>query len=350
MRFSSSFGWLILGLFLFSCQADKESEPVIAFRQPAHFPAPVYDLQANPITREGFELGRALFYDGILSRDGSISCGNCHQQPSGFTQHGHDLSHGIDDQLTKRNAQPIMNLAWNKEFLWDGGVFHLDLFAVVPIEEPNEMGERLSNVLHKLRQTSHYPRLFERAFGTPEITTVRFLKALSQFQLMCISDHSRYDRYIKGDKNALSDIELQGMAIFEQKCQSCHQGTLFTDFSYQNNGLPIGNPADKGRALITLNPSDEYKFRVPSLRNVEVTRPYMHDGRLRSLERVMEHYDAGMADSPTLAPLFRQNRPPGRPGISLSEQEKQALVAFLKTLTDETFLKDPKLSEFNPLP
>jgi cytochrome c peroxidase len=340
---------LLLGTSL-SCQQDAEWKPSVAFRQPGHFPAPVYDLKANPITREGFELGRALFYDGILSRDGSISCGNCHQQPSGFTQHGHDLSHGIDDLLTKRNSQPIMNLAWNKEFLWDGGVFHLDLFAVVPIEEPNEMDESLKNVLDKLRQTPHYPRLFERAFGTPEINTVRFLEALSQFQLMCISDDSPYDRYVNGNQGVLTMLQKEGLAIMEQKCQPCHAGPLFTDMSYRNNGLSVGNPEDKGRGLITLDPNDDYKFRVPSLRNVEVTRPYMHDGRLRSLERVLDHYDSGMKESPTLDPIFRKDRPEGKPGISLNDQEKRALIAFMRSLTDETFLNDPQLSEFNPLP
>ncbi len=322
----------------------EPGEEVVSFKVPVNFPEPVYSFENNPVTQAGFELGRALFYDPMLSRDGSVSCGNCHQQPSGFTQHGHDLSHGIDDQLTLRNAQPIMNLAWAKEFGWDGGVFHLDLFAVVPIEAENEMGERLGNVLGKLQASEKYPPMFERAFGTREISTADFLKALSQFQLMCVSSNSRYDRYVRGEGESLNALELEGLTVFGQKCAGCHKGELFTDNTFRNNGLPVGNAEDRGRGDITLNPDDAYTFKVPSLRNVEATRPYMHDGRFRSLERVLDHYSEGMVDSPTLDVAFRQ--PDGNLGIPLSDPEKKAIAAFLKTLTDETFLTDRKLSEF----
>lgn len=325
-------------------QEDKQpASPAITFKVPANFPPPVYDLSQNPVTTEGFELGRALFYDGILSRDGTISCGFCHQQPSAFTQHGHDLSHGIDDRLTKRNALPIQNLAWEKEFFWDGGVFHLDLFAIAPIENPNEMDETLPAVLEKLRQSPTYPERFRKAFGTPEITTSRFLKALSQFQLMCISADSRYDKYVRQEPGGtLNDEELAGLAVFRQKCGSCHSGELFSDMSYRNNGLPVGNPEDWGRKLITLRDEDAMKFRVPSLRNVEMTAPYMHDGRLRTLEAVLDHYTDGVTESPTLDPLLRQGN---RRGIALSAIEKRQITAFLKTLTDPTFLSNPILSE-----
>lgn len=324
---------------------EKEATPTeIEFKVPANFPQPVYDLSKNPITKEGFELGRTLFYDGMLSRDGSISCGFCHQQNSAFTQHAHDLSHGIDDKLTMRNALPIQNLAWQKEFFWDGGVFHLDLFAVSPIENENEMNEVLSNVLGKLRNHKTYPILFEAAFGTPEITTDRFLKALSQFELMCISADSKYDKYSREEGMTLSSDELAGMEIFKAKCASCHQGELFTDLSYRNNGLPIGNAEDTGRHRITLNEEDKYKFKVPSLRNVTETTPYMHDGRFRTLEAVLDHYTTKVQDSPTLDPLLKQN---GRLGIDLNATEKQQIIAFLKTLTDEVFLSKKELSEFN---
>lgn len=321
-----------------SCQ-NQNIEPQVLFYVPKNFPHPVYDLSKNPVTTAGFALGKALFYDGILSRDGTISCGSCHQQQSGFTQHGHDLSHGIDDLLTLRNSLPIQNLAWQKEFFWDGGVFDLDLFAVSPIEAHNEMDETLPNVLNKLRNHTKYPSMFEKAFGTEEITTERFLKALSQFQLMCISANSKYDKYVRNEGVMLSNEELAGLQLFKQKCATCHSGELFSDFSYRNNGLPIGNPEDTGRERITLNEQDKYKFRVPSLRNVEATRPYMHDGRFRSLEAVLDHYEKGIVQSPTLDSQLKN-------GIALTTNEKQKIIAFLKTLTDEEFMNNRLLSEF----
>ncbi len=331
-------------LVLTGCKQGEDSTPVeVSFEVPANFPPPQYDLAANPVTPEGFELGRRLFYDGLLSRDGSISCGFCHQQSAGFTQHGHDLSHGIDDRLSLRNALPIQNLAWSREFFWDGGVFHLDLFALQPIENEDEMDERLPNVLNKLRQHDEYPSLFAAAFGSTEITTDRFLRALSQFQLMCVSANAPYDKFVRNEGGELSAQQLQGLQLFRQKCASCHSGELFTDDSYRNNGLPVGNPEDTGRHRITLNDGDRYKFRVPSLRNVEKTRPYMHDGRFRNLEAVLDFYDTGVVDSPTLDTLLRQN---GRLGIELAEGEKQAIIAFLQSLTDEDFLSNPLLSEF----
>ncbi|SFE58703.1 cytochrome-c peroxidase [Thermoflexibacter ruber] len=321
-----------------SCQ-NQNIEPEVQFYVPKNFPQPVYDLSKNPVTTAVFALGKALFYDGILSRDGTISCGSCHQQQSGFTQHGHDLSHGIDDLLTLRNSLPIQNLAWQKEFFWDGGVFDLDLFAVSPIEAHNEMDETLPNVLNKLRNHAKYPSMFEKAFGTKEISTERFLKALSQFQLMCISANSNYDKYVRNEGVMLSTEELTGLQLFKQKCATCHSGELFSDFSYRNNGLPVGNPEDTGRERITLNEQDKYKFRVPSLRNVEATRPYMHDGRFRSLEAVLDHYEKGIVQSPTLDSQLKN-------GIALSTDEKQKIIAFLKTLTDEEFMNNRLLSEF----
>ncbi len=344
---------LVILLLLFSCQTEESENPKekFEFKTPSNFPEPVYDLKQNPVTVEGFELGRKLFYTGLLSRDGTISCGSCHQQTSGFTQHGHELSHGIDDQLTMRNSQPIQNLAWSKNFFWDGGVFHLDLFAPFPIAADNEMGETLPNVLQKLRNTegvhspkTDYPLLFEKAFGTKEITTARFLMALSQFQLMCISSNSRYDKHIRNEstnENKLTSQELRGLALFEQNCSNCHSTTLFTDQSYRNNGLKIGNPNDKGRFLITQSEEDKFKFKVPSLRNVEVTRPYMHDGRFRNLEAVLNDYTDGIQNSETLDESLK-----AKLKIELNQEEKEAIISFLKTLTDEEFLSNAMLSEF----
>ncbi len=331
---------------LAGCQDEAAAPPAavvedIRFVQPANFPAPHYNVTANPVTTEGFELGRALFYDGRLSRDGSISCGSCHLQAAAFTHHGHDVSHGIDDRLGNRNAPPVMNMAWQPVFMWDGGVHNLDMFPVAPIENPIEMDEKLANVLEKLRATPMYPPLFRRAFGSEEITTERLLKAMSQFMVMCVSSASRYDSFVRGEGGQLTEQELQGRELFSQKCASCHSGELFTDFSFRNNGVSTAKSKDKGRSIITLNAEDDYKFKVPSLRNIAVTAPYMHDGRFYTLDEVMDHYAGGVNDLPTLDPLLRSG---AQRGIALTAGEKQLIITFLQTLTDDTFLRDKKLA------
>jgi cytochrome c peroxidase len=327
-----------------ACSKDgsQEIEPEALFTVPANFPKPVYDFSKNPITNGGFELGKALFYDGNLSRDGTISCAECHSQPSAFTHHGHDLSHGIDNKIGIRNAPPVQNMAFQKEFFWDGGVFDLDLFSIAPIENPVEMDEKLGNVLDKLRNQEKYTSLFQKAYGSKEITTERFLKALSQFMLTLVSANSRYDKYIRKEQGGgLTADELEGLEIFKQKCASCHSGELFTDQSYRNNGLPVYNKDDTGRQRITALAEDSYKFKVPSLRNISVTAPYMHDGRFYSLDAVLNHYSDGVTDSKTLDGLLKNNQ---SLGIALSKDEKTKLIAFLKTLTDEEFLKNKKFA------
>ncbi|MBV6425827.1 MAG: Cytochrome c551 peroxidase [Haliscomenobacter sp.] len=334
---------LLLGALFSVTVALRVEEEELLFVKPANFPEPVYDFKKNPLTKEGVLLGRTLFYDALLSKDNTISCESCHQQPSGFTQHGHVLSHGINDALTERNSMPLANLAWVNAFGWDGGVHDLDLFPILPLTNPVEMGEEMPAVLDKLRQSSNYPALFKSAFGSEEITSERFLKALSQFMLTMVSADSRYDKAMRGEGDQLTEPEREGKAVFEQKCASCHSGALFTDLTFRNNGLPPASFADLGRYDVTLNDKDRLAFRVPSLRNLRYTWPYMHDGRFESLEEVLEHYDAGIEDSPTLDPLLKPN---GRLGIPLKRDEKTKLIAFLNTLNDPSFLKNPGLSEF----
>ncbi|MCF0064340.1 cytochrome-c peroxidase [Dyadobacter sp. LJ419] len=332
--------------------------PPLEWKKPAYFPDPVYDLSKNPLTAEGVELGRFLFYDGILSRTDNIGCGTCHQQQAAFTHHGHDLSHGVDDLLGTRNSPAVQNMAFSPSFFWDGGVHDMDLVPPVPIENEVEMGERVGTVIEKLRKTPvagaakqvDYPKMFKAAFGTDEINADRMMKALSQFMTTLVSATSRYDYFLQGDASALTDLEKQGLTVFKQKCASCHSSELFTDFSFRNNGLIPNKIKDQGRYAITLNEADRLKFKVPSLRNVGLTAPYMHDGRFTTLQQVLNHYandQSGSKDSifasPTLDPLLQvagQKR-----GIKLSATEKQAIIAFLRTLNDEQFINDKRFSD-----
>lgn len=337
--------YIILLLFtagIFACGKELLQDSFTGFVQPSNFPQPVYHFSTNPVTKNGFELGRKLFYDPILSRDGTISCGSCHIPTSAFTQHGHSVSHGINDRLGTRNSPPIMNLAWYSSFMWDGGVFDLDLQPIAPVTNHEEMDETMENVLQKLKSNSVYPSLFKKAFDNEEVTTAGFLKALSQFMLMCVSSNSKYDKVMRKEGEVFSDNEQKGYDVFKQKCGTCHKEPLFTDNSFRNNGLGIGNTDDKGRRLITLSDSDAYKFKVPSLRNLLYTAPYMHDGRFLTVDAVLNHYSDHVKADAGLDPLLNQN---SKPGIAITQDEKQQLIAFLATLNDASFVRDTKLSE-----
>ena len=333
-------GVIILSFGLLAC--TKEAiDRFTGFHKPDHFPQPVYNVTGNPVTKAGFELGRKLFYEPRLSRDNSISCGSCHIQSAAFTQHGHDVSHGIDDRLGRRNSPPIMNLAWMSGFMWDGGVFDLDLQPIVPITAHEEMDETIPNILNKLRAHPGYPDLYQQAFGTKEITTANTMKALSQFMIMCISSESKYDSVMRGQAK-FSVEEEQGYVLFRQHCNSCHTEPLFTDHSFRNNGIAIGLNDDAGRSEITLNPLDRYKFKVPSLRNLQFTAPYMHDGRFYTLPAVLDHYSEQVQNTPNLDPLLQQS---GRLGISLTKDDKTKLLSFLRTLNDREFITNRLLAE-----
>jgi cytochrome c peroxidase len=320
---------------LWSCQREEGEKAL--FSSPSHFPKPIYKLAENPITPEGFALGRKLFHDPILSRDGSISCNSCHQQSSAFAHTQHDLSHGVDDKLGRRNAPTLQNLAWRTSFGWDGGVPQLDLFPFDPITNPVEMDEKMPNVLAKLQAHPQYPSLFEKAFGSKTITTANLMKAFSQFQLMLVSDHSRYDLYLKGQELALNAEEKSGLLLFQQKCASCHAGPLQTDNSFRHNGLrALGK--DPGRFGITQDSADYLRFKVPTLRNIAQSGPYMHEGRLKTLGEVIDHYRNGAA-------MHKQADPLVKGGIEMSDVEKNQIIAFLRSLSDDRFLKDPKFVE-----
>lgn len=338
---------LIAG-FLISCNNHAEYDSVnkeLEVAVPANFPEIQYDLASNPPTEKGFALGKKLFYDGKLSSNGFISCGFCHQQQYGFTHHGHQFSHGIDDLEGTRNAPAIQNAAFMKEFSWDGATSHLDLFPIIPITNPVEMGETVSNVISKLQANAEYQVMFAEAFENGEVNNENFFKALSQFMVMMISSNSRYDKYVRGETGAdFTEQETYGLQVFQQKCATCHITDLFTDDAFRNNGLPpYPGINDIGRAEVSGMAADYYKFKVPSLRNVALTAPYMHDGRFGSLESVLNFYSNGVQDSDTLDPLLKQNN---SLGIALTDAEKSALIAFLNTLTDDEYINDERFSEY----
>ncbi len=337
------------GLLIIACKKEQTGTVVnadIAFKVPANFPAPHYDVAAYPVTHDGFVLGRKLFYDGLLSRNGTISCGSCHEQGSAFTHHGHDISHGIEDRLGRRNAPALQNMAWYKEFMWDGGVNHLDLQPIAPITAHEEMDEDLANVLEKLRKHKDYPGLFKKAYGNDSITTAHFLKAISQFMNMLVSADSKYDKVMRQENNAqFTPEEAAGYKLFKQNCANCHTEPLFTDLSYRDNGLGQTPNDDKGRYEVTLRPQDKYTFKVPSLRNVMLTAPYMHNGSIRNIDGVIEHYTTYLQTTQNLDASLRDGESGVAKKIKLNTAEQAQLKAFLHTLTDESFIRNKQFSE-----
>jgi cytochrome c peroxidase len=322
------------------CKKDEAvqlSHSGFEFYIPQNFPEPYDYYSQNPITEAGFALGKKLFYDPILSADSTISCGSCHQQFSAFAHLGHDVSHGINGLLGTRNAPSLFNLAWKDDFLWDGGVEHIEFVPVNAITASFEMDETMAGVVDKLRNHQNYPGLFEAAFENDSVNSQNLLRALSQFMGLMISADSKYDQWLANKAAVfLTNKELEGLQLFNTNCGECHNGILFTDLSFRNNGLDE-NFSDAGRARITGLATDSGKFKVPSLRNVAVSSPYMHDGRFSSLEQVLAHYANGVVSSSTLDPLLTD-------GIDLTEEEQEKIIAFLHTLTDSGFLTDEKFS------
>lgn len=332
----------------FSCSDDDSDEYQnipIEFNVPSNFPALAYNFETNPLTEKGFELGKKLFYDGRLASDGVVSCGFCHIQEDAFTHHGHTFSHGVGESIGTRNTPSIQNLAFQTTFMWDGATNHLDLQPIIPLTSPIEMDGNFENIISMMKNDSSYKKLFKQAFSNGEINAENMLKALGQFMVMATSSNSRFDKYRRNENGGtLSTNELEGYAIFNQKCASCHATDIFTDNSFRNNGLPV-NPAlnDVGRYRVTELSEDLYKFKVPSLRNIEKTAPYMHDGRFYTLDAVLEHYNNGVVNSETLDSTLNSN---STLGIPLTNNEKTKIIAFLKTLTDNQYLTDKRFSEF----
>ena len=325
-----AFGISIIGIYAFS----KSQFTPIFFEVPQGWPKPHYDFKNNPVSEEGFQLGRKLFYDPILSRDNTISCASCHLQATGFTHVDHELSHGVDGKIGTRNSLALMNLAWSKDFMWDGGVNHLEVQPLNPITSPLEMDETLEHVVQKLQQTQDYPDLFERAFGSSKITGQLTLKALSQFVVMLKSSNSKYDQVIRKE-TSFNEQEQKGYDLFKQHCASCHKEPLFTSDQFEYNGLAVDPTLnDIGRMKITGRKEDSLRFKVPTLRNIQFTFPYMHDGRFKTLTEVIKHYNSLSRNKLLTKELAKS--------MNLTDNDRVDIVAFLKTLTDNEFLFNPK--------
>jgi cytochrome c peroxidase len=326
---------ILIGSVLVSSLAFTFLKPTpIYFQIPKGWPKPNYDFSKNPLTEEGFQLGRQLFYDPILSKDSTISCASCHLQATGFTHVDHSLSHGIDGKIGTRNSMTMMNLAWSKSFMWDGGVNHLDVQPLNPITSLVEMNETLANVVLKLRKSDKYKSLFFAAFGDNNITGQRILKALSQFELMLVSSNSKYDKVMRKEA-VFTNQEQNGYQLFKTNCASCHSEPLFTNGNFENNGIPLDSTLnDIGRQRITEKPEDYLKFKVPTLRNIQFTNPYMHDGRFNKLTEVIKHYNS-IGNKKNVSKQLKKS-------MNLTDNERVDLVAFLLTLTDNEFLFDKR--------
>ena len=310
----------------------------VEFNIPKGFPKPIYNLKKNKPTPEGFVLGRRLFYDPVLSKDSSTSCASCHQRIAAFAHIDHPLSHGINGLIGRRNVPAIQNVAWGESFMWDGGVNNLEVQPLAPITNPIEMNENIGEVLKRLKASNYYRAAFKAAYGDSVISSERMLKAITQFTGLMVSSNSRYDKFMRHE-DTLSQFEFNGLMVFREKCAKCHREPLFTDESYKSSGLyPDTSLRDKGRAIITGRPSDEYRFKVPSLRNIERSYPYMHDGRFRNLDQVLDHYAKGDFYMVNTDPELLDSK-------NITQLEKKEIIAFLKTLTDNEFLYDRRFAD-----
>jgi cytochrome c peroxidase len=337
-------------LLLFICSAlcfthITHKVKLLPFIVPINWQSPKYNFTQNPLTQQGIDLGRVLFYDATLSGDSSTSCASCHQQYAAFSTYDHSLSHGIGNMLTTRNATALQNLAWQNSFMADGSIAVLDSQPTHPFAQPNEMAISPTELIKRINSNKIYKKLYFDAFGNRTISLQKINNALTQFMLQLVSSNSKYDKVMQGKDSFLLPEKL-GYEIFKNKCASCHKEPLFTDYSFRNIGLPlINNTIDVGRMRVTNLAKDSLKYRVPSLRNVAITKPYGHDGRFASIYNVFEHYRKNMIIMPNTDSLLQKKLP-------LSNFEIGQLTAFLYTLTDSIFIENKNFAPkgFNIIP
>ena len=349
--------WIVLctSLFLWICLVAfrPNSAEVFQLQYPLNFGSRFVIPADNPLTKEGVALGRYLFYEPALSKNNSVSCASCHQQKFAFAD-SLRFSKGVDGSLTKRNSMSLANLLWVRNFFWDGRTQGLEAQAVFPLTDPHEMGQALDMSAQKLRQLPLYPPLFAKAFGSPEITPDRITKAIAQFERTLISANSKYDQYLAGTYQP-TEQEKTGMMLFMTtpdpakgirgaNCEHCHGTPKMFKELFHDNGLGLVGE-ETGRMSATGNETDRGRFRVPTLRNIALTGPYMHDGRFGTLEEVLDHYSDHVLPTPNLSSFIRgMSNQPGGSQLSLTQAEKRNIIAFLHMLTDSTFTNSPAFS------
>ena len=342
-------------LVFFACKDSEENEvyqtTVYEIPRPEGFPI-VEQPEDNIATVEGVALGRKLFYEKRLSGDDSQACAGCHLQENGFSDPD-ATSDGIDGLNGNRNAMAIINLVWAKDFFWDGRSSTLEEQAFLPVRDPIEMHENWPQAVAQLQEDEEYPTLFDQAFGTSTIDSVLVAKALAQFERSLVSGNSRYDQFLRGEIS-LTSQEVAGLQLFRNEgpvdgvpngadCFHCHVEPMFTDNSFHNNALDENSVADEGLYNVSGQEVDRAKFKTPTLRNIEYTAPYMHDGRFTSLEEVVAHYNSGGHASPTVDPLMKYIGE----GMQLTAEDQENLVAFLKALSDPDFINNGAFSDPN---
>jgi cytochrome c peroxidase len=307
----------------------------------------------NPFTVEGLELGRYLFYDERLSGNNTQSCASCHAPEVAFTDQHTRFSTGIDGIEGNRNAMALINLAWDTRYFWDGRSLTLEDQILQPVVNPIEMHDTWPNALAKIQADPAYPPKFQVAFGTSTVDSLLVAKAIAQFIRTMISGNSRFDRFQRGQA-LLTIEEQQGLELTRieggfgpggqggSDCFHCHTeaGSRFTDGQLHNNGLDSVF-TDLGAGGVTGNPEDMGRFKTPTLHNIELTAPYMHDGRFETLEEVIEHYNSGGHPSTTVDPFMKYTVG----GLQLTPEKKQQLRAFLGTLTDMDFVSNPAFQD-----
>jgi cytochrome c peroxidase len=350
----------IISLLIFSCKKDKTTflPTPYTLQIPSHFPDMIIPSD-NPMTVEGVELGRFLFYEKRLSGDNSMNCASCHLPTASFSD-PNQFSTGIDGIQGTRHSMAIINLGWEDLFFWDGRKSSLEDQILEPVSNPIEMHQSWKKTVEKLNADNEYRNRFFKAFGEEGIDSIKATKAIAQFLRTLISGESKFDVMYKYENNmsltateqsTLQSIDVEewaGYDLFKSlngaDCFHCHNGPLMRVKKFSNNGLLPNEINDKGRAIVTNNPEDNYKFKVPTLRNIALTAPYMHDGRFSTLDQVIEHYSSGIHMSPTIDPLIEFG---SQGGVQLDAQEKHLLKKFLLTLTDQKFLNNPNFQDPN---
>lgn len=298
------------------------------------WPSKVYKTDSTHIYELQF-LGKVLYYDPLLSLDSSTSCSSCHSPFNAFAHTDHALSHGIDNKIGFRNAPTLFNLAYQPYFMWDGAINHLEMQSLAPITNPDEMHESILHVVEKLNNQPFYRKLFYQAFDDSSITGTKTLKAIAAFMASIESKNAKYDLVMNGETEFTLQ-EKNGFKLFSKHCASCHTPPLFTNYEFESNGLmPDSVLNDGGRIRQTKQTNDSLKFKVPTLRNIEYTFPYMHDGRYKTLTEVMNHYSNSANKNTFLNPKLKSV-------YILSSNEKVDIIAFLLTLSDKQFLFDKR--------